>query len=127
MTSNHDEILRSTRAALIAFGSGANAFAASLCTCDEPECAYRQPETYPVHVLLQDVARAAADHDSPPDEEPEAAASLRSRLVALGEQFQLFRCPCSDPDCPTLGAPSAPLAQLAYTTFLQWYALSGCL
>jgi hypothetical protein len=125
MTS-HDEMLRVTRRSLIDFGSATGAFEASLCTCDNSDCMFRRPETYPMHVLLQDVARAAAVHVAPMEDEPPADAALRTQLVAFGNRFQLFRCPCAEPDCPATTASHSPLGDLAHATFLQWYGLSGC-
>lgn len=126
ITSN-DEVLKAARTALVAYGSSLQAFGDSLCTCDDPECVYRQPETYPVHVLLQDLARAGRDRTASPAEEPASDAEVRARVVAFGEHFHLYRCPCGEPDCPTTTARTAPIADLLYTTYVQWYALSGCL
>lgn len=127
MTMTNDEALKAVRTALVAFGASLQAFGDSLCTCDDPDCVYRQPETYPVHVLLQDLARAGRDRTRRPAEEPPSDAEVRTRVVAFGEHFHLYRCACGEPDCPTTTARTAPMADLLYTTYVQWYALSGCL
>ncbi|HEU4559801.1 MAG TPA: hypothetical protein VFS20_18260 [Longimicrobium sp.] len=125
METMHDTII-TTRASLLSYGHTRGAFAGSLCSCDEPVCAYRQPETYPVHVLLQDVARAVQHETAPADSETGPDEALRAQLIRFGKSFGLFRCPCAEPSCPTATATRAPLCDLVYTVYTQWYAMSGC-
>lgn len=127
LNATNNDILQAARAELVRYGTTLAAFDASICTCDEPECVYRRPETYPLHVLLQDVARAGRDRMTHPSEEPPHDAGVRAHLVALGDHFGLFRCTCGEPDCPTTSARTAPIGDLLYTTYVQWYAFSGCL
>lgn len=127
MTHPNDAAVLAARAALVAYGASVLAFAESVCRCDDAECLYRSPETYPLHVLLQDVARATRDHISAPPHEAGAERELRAALISFGEHFHLFRCPCGEPDCPATTAPTAPLGDLVYTAYVQWYGLSGCL
>jgi hypothetical protein len=127
MSSIQDRIVQAARAALVNYGTANDAFTGSLCTCEEPDCIYRSPEDYPIHVLLQDVARATQDRTTAAAKESEEDTRLRASLIALGECFTLFRCSCGEPDCPTTTAPGAPIADLVYTTYVQWYSLSGCI
>lgn len=127
MSNTHDELVEYARSVLVRYGNRLGAFSASVCTCDDPACVYRQPDTYPVHVLLQDAARATKGrtHDAAADDAADSA--VRGALIALGEGFELFRCACGEADCPTVAAPGAPIADLVYTVYVQWYGLSGCL
>ena len=126
MSTVHDALVESARAALLQYGTPLGAFSESLCTCDEPDCLYRRPETYPLHVLLQDVARAAQDRSAPSSEDGPADSRLRAALIALADQFRLFTCSCGEPDCPTTTAPLGSIGNLVYWVYVQWYSLSGC-
>jgi hypothetical protein len=121
-SSLRDRVVTTARDALLAYGRGQDAFTRRICRCDDPACLYREPTTFPLHLLLQEVARqisagpAVASPLHPP---------LRDALIALGDEFALFRCVCQDPECPTTSARTGTLAELADTVFLQWYGLSG--
>lgn len=127
MSTTHDELVESARSVLVQYGHRLGAFTASVCSCDEPDCVYRQPDTYPVHVLLQDTARATTNRTHHPSEDDAADTAVRAALIALGEGFDLFRCSCGEPDCPTTSAPTGAIGDLIYTVYVQWYGLSGCL
>ena len=60
MSRIQDELVQSARAVLVAYGATLGAFTDSVCTCDEPDCIYRDPGQYPVHVLLQKTANAVS-------------------------------------------------------------------
>jgi hypothetical protein len=126
MSKTHDHLVDSARFVLIQYGQRLGAFTASVCTCDDPGCLYRQPDTYPMHVLLQDTARATKDRNHVPAQDDAADSAARAALIALGEGFDLFRCSCEDDACPTVSAPGDPIADLVYTVYVQWYGLSGC-
>jgi hypothetical protein len=127
MSRTHDDLVESARSALVRYGERLSAFTGSICQCDDPECVYRRPDTYPVHVLLQDTAQATRDRTHPASDDDAADSALRAALIALGVGFDLFRCSCADAGCPTTTAPTAPIGDLVYTVYVQWYGLSGCL
>jgi hypothetical protein len=118
---SRDEIVASTRAALLDFGRATHAFERRVCRCDDPACIYREPAVFPLHLLLQETSRVLRQ------DRTRQAPDLRQALIALGQAFRLFECDCDEPDCPAVTAPAESTADLASTVFVQWYSLGGTL
>jgi hypothetical protein len=116
-----DSAIVQCREALLLHGTSAGAFDRRICRCADPNCLYLTPATFPLHLLLQEVARVL-DGALP---QPSADAVLRGPLTLLGDAFDLFSCSCRDPECPALTAREGTINHLASTVFLKWYSMSG--
>lgn len=126
--SRRDVSLAQVRGPLLTFASKMDLLDGVVCTCGAPDCPARSAELLVVERLLVAILtnyRPESPSQSATGPDGSQANTVRKALMDFGAEWDLFKCPCDDPNCPTTRVHDLGFLELVDLVWHAWVGRSG--